>query len=81
MSLAFSLVNRQILLRRPQLMKEQLPLERRRTIYARATTGIVPYVIATALAPVSAYATLAITFAIAALYTLPFTSQLGEGSG
>jgi uncharacterized membrane protein len=81
MSLAFSLVNRQILFRRPQLMKEQLTHKRRRTIFTRATTGIVPYVIAAALAPVSAYATLAIMFAIAGLYTLPVISNLGEGAG
>lgn len=79
MSIAFSFVNRQILLERPHLMKRQLPLERRRRIYGRATTGIVPYVIATALAAVSSYVTLVITFAIAAIYTLPSISNFGEG--
>jgi uncharacterized membrane protein len=79
MSIAFSFVNRQILLGRPHLMKQQLPLERRRRIYGRAMTGIVPYVIATALAAVSSYVTLVITFAIAAMYTLPSISNFGEG--
>jgi uncharacterized membrane protein len=79
MSIAFSFVNRQILLGRPHLMKQQLPLERRRTIYWRAASGIVPYVIATALAALSSYLTLVITFAIAAMYTLPSISNFGEG--
>jgi uncharacterized membrane protein len=81
MAITFSLLNRQILIRRPQLMKQQLPLERRRRIFSRAASGTVPYVVATALAPVSAYATLAIAFAIAAMYTLPSISGLEEGDG
>lgn len=74
MSLAFSAVNRQILLGRPHLLRVQLSLEQRRRILRRAVSGLVPYVIATGIAAVSAYATLAICAALAAFYALPIAS-------
>jgi uncharacterized membrane protein len=75
MAVAFSMVNRQILLARAHLMHEQLPLAERRAIYRRAAAGIVPYVAATALAFLSAYTTLAITGALAVFYALPIASS------
>jgi uncharacterized membrane protein len=74
MSLAFSAVNRQILLRRPHLMSVQLSLEQRRRILTRAVSGLLPYVIATAVAAVSAYATLVICAALGVFYALPIAS-------
>jgi uncharacterized membrane protein len=75
MAFAFSMVNRQILLARAHLMHEQLPIAERRAIYRRAASGILPYIVATALAPLSAYATLAITGALAVFYALPVASS------
>jgi uncharacterized membrane protein len=74
MSLAFSAVNRQILFRRPHLMSVQLSLEQRRRILTRAVSGLLPYVIATAVAAVSAYATLVICAALGVFYALPIAS-------
>ena len=80
MAFTFSLLNRQILLARAHLMHEQLPLQERRAIYRRAASGIVPYIVATALAPVSAYATLAITGVLAVFYALPIASSTPSSS-
>ncbi len=74
MGVLFSVLNRQILLARPQLMAFELPEARRRQILARSVGGVLPYVLATALAPVSAYATLIICGVIAGFYALPFAS-------
>src|SRR4029077_16586458 len=52
MAIAFSLTTWTILFRKTHLHREQLGLERRRLIFTRAVTGLFPYVIATALAPV-----------------------------
>ena len=74
MSLAFSVLNRQILIRRPHLLKVELSLQMRRQILARGVTGNVPYAVATAVAVVSPYATLAICAGLAVFYALPIAS-------
>jgi uncharacterized membrane protein len=74
MSLCFSALNRHILYAKPHMHKRELPVERRRQILRRAVAGIVPYVIATAVAPVSPYITLIICGAIAGFYALPIAS-------
>jgi uncharacterized membrane protein len=74
MSVFFSLLNRNILLQKPDLLVEPLSLERRRQIFIRAMTGVVPYAIATALALVSPYLTLAICAAMAVFYARPLAS-------
>jgi uncharacterized membrane protein len=75
MALAFSALNRTILLHRPHLLGEtELTEADRRRIWRRAFTGVIPYVIAIALAPVSAYVTVAICGVIAAFYALPIAS-------
>jgi uncharacterized membrane protein len=79
MAVAFTALNRQILLRRPQLLGLELSLERRRKILARSLSGLVPYVLATALAAVSAYATLAICAGVAVFYAFPIASGVGVG--
>jgi uncharacterized membrane protein len=77
MAVAFSMLNRQILLGRPHLMRSHLSLELRRRILFRSLTGLVPYVVATALAAVSPYVTLAICGALAVFYALPLGSSIG----
>ncbi|HZU60804.1 MAG TPA: hypothetical protein VE983_07540 [Solirubrobacteraceae bacterium] len=72
MAVAFTALNAQILLRRPELLASPLEPEARRRIFLRAFTGVIPYAVATALAVVSPYATLGLTAAIAAFYALPF---------
>lgn len=74
MALAFSLLNRQVLIVRVDLLAESLPLERRRQIWRRAAVGVLPYVVATALAFVSTYATLGICAALALFYATPLAS-------
>jgi uncharacterized membrane protein len=77
MSFAFAALNRQILLRRPQLLRAELSLETRRAILARSVSGLVPYVLATALAAISPYITLGIAAALALFYALPIASGIG----
>jgi uncharacterized membrane protein len=74
MSIAFATLNRHILLDKPHLIDPPLPASRRRQILFRSVVGISPYVFAIALAPVSAYITLAISGAVAAFYALPLAS-------
>lgn len=74
MALAFATLNGTILLRRTHMLAEPLSRERRRQIFARSTSGIPPYVLATGLSVVSPYLTLGITFALAAFYALPIAS-------
>jgi uncharacterized membrane protein len=74
MSIFFAALNRHILLDRAHLLRSELPLEVRRHVLSRSITGLAPYVLATALAPVSAYATLAICGAVAVYYALPAAS-------
>ncbi|MBV9424809.1 MAG: hypothetical protein JOZ98_17995, partial [Solirubrobacterales bacterium] len=74
MSIAFASLNRHILLRKAHLLGQDLGEERRRAILGRSAIGLIPYVVATALAPVSPYATLIICAAVAVFYALPIGS-------
>jgi uncharacterized membrane protein len=74
MSLAFSALNRHVLLRKSHMLRTDMSLERRRQILSRALTGLAPYAIATAIAFVSPYATLAICAAMGVFYSLPLAS-------
>ena len=78
MSLTFTALNRQILLVKPELLVAEIPEERRKAIFKYATLGLVPYVVATAVAPLSAYATLAICAAVAVFYSTPLASGGGR---
>jgi uncharacterized membrane protein len=71
MSIAFATMNRHILLNRAHLLVADFPEARRRQILLRSLTGLIPYVLATALAPVSPYVTLGICGAVAVFYALP----------
>ncbi|MBS1886925.1 MAG: DUF1211 domain-containing protein [Actinobacteria bacterium] len=74
----FVLANRQILFRRPQLLREPIPPEvARRTLFF-AAVGQVPYLLATVLAFVSPYLTLGICAATAVYYSLPVASRPGD---
>jgi uncharacterized membrane protein len=79
MAVTFSLLNGRILLRRQDLLRESLPLARRRQIFVRAASGTVPYMVAVGVAFVSAYASLAICGAIAVFYVLPIASGHEHG--
>jgi uncharacterized membrane protein len=74
MGVAFTALNLQILLRRPQLLKVPLGSEERRAIFRRSASGVPPYILATVLAVVSPYLTLGITTALAVFYALPFAN-------
>ena len=71
MSIAFSLLQHHILFARAHLLRGEMSLEHRRRLFRRTQTGLVPYLIAVALAPLSAYVTLAICAALAVFYALP----------
>jgi uncharacterized membrane protein len=73
MSLSFAALNRHILLHKADMLDAELSLERRREILRRSLTGLLPYALAVALAPVSPYATLAICAAVAVFYALPIS--------
>jgi uncharacterized membrane protein len=85
MSCVFAITNRHILFARPQLHRAKLSETERQRIIARAVAGLIPYLVATALAAVSTYATLAICAGVALFYALPIASggdlQEPEGSG
>jgi uncharacterized membrane protein len=78
MSVLFAATNRHILLVKSHLLQRQMPERQRRAILTRSILGLVPYVFATALAAVSAYATLVICAAIACYYALPAASVARE---
>jgi uncharacterized membrane protein len=71
----FVLANRQILLKRPQLLKEPIAPERARRLLSFAALGQIPYVLATVLAVVSPYVTLAICALTAVYYSLPMATR------
>jgi uncharacterized membrane protein len=75
MSIAFSIMNRHILFAKSDLLVAQIPEEQRRRILRRGISGLAPYAIALALAPLSAYATIAICGAVAVFYALPIASS------
>jgi uncharacterized membrane protein len=74
MSLCFLALNRHILFAKRHLLGAALSDRQRRSILTRSFVGLIPYALATALAPVSPYVTLAICFVIAMYYALPLAS-------
>jgi uncharacterized membrane protein len=75
MGAVFVATNRQILLKRPQLLKEPIAPETARRLLYFAALGQIPYVLAVALAVVSPYATLAICASTAIYYSLPIATR------
>ena len=80
MAVFFASLNAHILLVKHVHLRQQLPLEQRRLILSRSITGLIPYAIATVLAALSPYATLAICFGLAFFYALPIGSG-GSAAG
>jgi hypothetical protein len=74
MAVLFSMLNAHIMLVKHDKLVRPLTLERRRQILARSISGVVPYAIATALAVLSSYVTLAICLAVAVFYAFPIAS-------
>jgi uncharacterized membrane protein len=75
MGAVFVMVNRQILLNRPQLLKQKMAPETARRLLYFAALGQIPYVLAVALAFVSPYITLAICGLTAVYYSLPLATR------
>jgi uncharacterized membrane protein len=74
MGFAFAALNRCILFDKSHLLEGQLPPERRRQILTRSVSGLVPYAVAVAVAPLSPYATLVICGALAVFYATPIAT-------
>jgi uncharacterized membrane protein len=81
MGAIFVMANRQILFRRPGLLREPISPEAARRTLHFAALGQLPYLLAVVLAFVSPYITLAICAACAVYYALPVASRAGEQSG
>jgi uncharacterized membrane protein len=81
MSLIFMFEQRHILFARAHLVHSHITADQRRLILRRGATGLIPYALATALAPVSPYATLAICAAVAAFYASPLATPAAGGPG
>ena len=86
MSIAFGAMNSYILIGEHQMLAAKLPRVQRRRVLVRNLAGLGPYALATALAPLSAYATLAICGTVALFYALPLASGAdadanGAGAG
>jgi uncharacterized membrane protein len=69
--------NRQILFRRPQLLREPIPPAAARRTLRYAALGQLPYLVAVLLAFVTPYVTIAICAATAIYYALPIASRPG----
>ncbi len=77
MSICFSVLNRHILLLKVHLLQDAPSEQWRRTAFRRSRLGLLTYLLATVLAAVSPYVTLAICGALAVFYALPFASGTG----
>jgi uncharacterized membrane protein len=75
MGVSFASLNAYTLGRHPHMLSESLTPGLRRRLMVRSIGGITPYVLATAVAPVSAVATLVICGAVAVFYALPIASS------
>jgi uncharacterized membrane protein len=78
MSLVFAATNRHILFTKTHMLANEMPERDRRGILVRGVAGIVPYFLATVLAVLSPFVTLAICAAVAGFYALPIASAGGE---
>ncbi len=77
MSIAFSVLNRHVLIGNDTLLARELPLADRRQLLHRALVGLIPYAVATGVAFVSPYLTLGICGALALFYAHPVASGSG----
>jgi uncharacterized membrane protein len=74
MGIVFAGMNRHILFERVEYLEDGLGEPARRLTLKRAVAGLIPYAIATAVAPISPYLTIAICAAVAAFYASPAAS-------
>jgi TMEM175 potassium channel family protein len=83
MGIVFAGMNRHILFERADYLEGDMDEPTRRLILKRAVAGLTPYAIATAIAPLSPYLTLAICAGVAAFYASPAASasDLEAGTG
>jgi uncharacterized membrane protein len=79
MGAVFVLANRQILFRRPQLLKVPIDPEAARSVLTFTALGQLPYALAVVLAFVSPYITLGICAACALYYALPVAARGAGG--
>jgi uncharacterized membrane protein len=75
MALSFFAMQRHLLVARPELVVETIGPAERKAIMRRNMVGLLPYVIATAVAPLSSYLVLAICGAVGVYYALPTTTS------
>ena len=74
MAIAFFTMQRYLLYGRGSLLRDHIGETARKRIARQNFAGLLPYAIATAVAPLSSYATLAICAAVAVFYALPQTT-------
>jgi uncharacterized membrane protein len=74
MALSFFAMQRHLLVARPGLVVETIGPAERASIMRRNMVGLLPYLIATAVAPLSSYLVLAICGAVGLYYALPATN-------
>jgi uncharacterized membrane protein len=74
MGLFFAVLNAHILLAKHHRLARPLSAEHRRQILVRSVSGVIPYAVATVLAAVSPYLTVAICFGLVLFYALPIGS-------
>jgi uncharacterized membrane protein len=74
MAVFFAALNRHILLVKHDKLTKSMPVEHRQRILLRSIIGVIPYAVATALAAVSSYVTLAICFVLGVYYAFPIGS-------
>ncbi len=76
MACGFLLLQRRILFSGSHLLQDDISEADRALIWRRNWAGVIPYAVAVAIAPLSAYATLALCGAIAAFYARPATTSV-----
>ncbi len=83
MGVVFAGMNRHLLFGRADFLEEDMDQPTRRLILKRAVAGLLPYAVATAIAPLSPYLTLGICAGVAAFYASPAASasDLEAGTG
>ena len=76
MALGFLMLQRRILFSGSHLLREDIGEDDRMTIWRRNIVGVLPYALAVAIAPISAYATLILCALIAGFYARPTTTSV-----
>jgi uncharacterized membrane protein len=75
MALAFFAMQRHLLVARPELVVDEIGPAERQAVMRRNMVGLLPYVVATAAAPLSSYLTLAICGVVGLYYAMPSTTN------